>query len=1078
MSPLLGSAGGSSEYAFRGTLDDWPVDFASSLTAQDILGADPGSTRTATLTVTGINYKARLLVVYPNTTVSINGGSPVSANESDPKVFVRDNDVVTINFQIPLTGVSSFNTIHGIVVKIGKRTGTWLIRTRAIDATPDLFPFTNQTNLELNTLVTSNTITVSGLEPNFNFDLSVGSGVDYYKNGVLSTASTITSGDTLYLQTTTPNTFTTLRSYSVSIGGISASGITGGISTSWTITTRSGDNIPNTFTFTDILEANDLGGTYTSNPITISGIDAGPLDPNPFVDITAIPVTGAGPTSPFEIRKSDGTLRYTNPLDPTAPEYYQTFYWGIDGAAESVRPATTFAYLGDIIRLRVNNIASTYSTTRSDGLLLGYYPGDVGDTWNITTRPTPINTIPSGFSFTGLSLQNRGDNIFSNTITLSGMTTGAGDFGSASITSSTAGITPRFQVSRGGTIVKSYTAAEPFNVRNGDEITLRMTTPNPQGGDGAGTYTMSFQVSGTNTQTDDADRDGFSTISGSTSANWTVQTRARTCPINTFSFTDLTGVNSVNQNFDVVRTFTPSGFESDCAMVAIITSNSSSYNFTGVGSPIVAITPTKRLENITPGVPIQVTVRSSGTFSTPSSISRVTTNVQITNAETGNAATPDNSYTSPNWLIDTIGDATNASVVFNSPPTPTSAVVSTNITLDWTATNVVAFRSASWTASALPFSGSSTATMPASVGTGTTQFNISFFANPSAANYSTLPQDTADSTLRRYVAASVDVTVLNDLSAVFTPTNFTNVTTNCSIDGGSARVTSNSITISGITGTITGTIPAGEIVVGGGTQSSLNLGAFSSAAKTIGLGNSIRLEIPNNSTFLTGTTPSTETGTINFSDGNGTKTFTVTSSPCVSGTISQTSGTGANIITALTNARNANIFFASNTAPTIIASAYITEIPTATGTFTAWITATGATGQRFDGSAVDITWAQAFEAAFTLYNKQFWRISTDTVTTTPGFRKNPNFTQLTSNTGILVTLNSAIATLARDRVANPITNVTQWIDYCIDSGLIAQPADADRAIPFSMTSRTTGLSSTGLVFDFCQNVIPLVYPTA
>lgn len=1060
MSPLLGSAGGSSEYAFRGTLDDWPVDFASSLTAQDILGADPGSTRTATLTVTGINYKARLLVVYPNTTVSINGGSPVSANESDPKVFVRDNDVVTINFQIPLTGISSFNTIHGIVVKIGKRTGTWLIRTRAIDATPNLFPFTSQPNLELNTLVTSNSITVSGLEPNFNFDLSVESGVDYYKNGVLSTASTITNGDTLYLQTTTPNTFSTLRSYSVSIGGISASGITGGISTSWTITTRSGDNLPSAFTFTDVLQANQLNAEYRSNSITVVGVDSGPLDPNPFVDITAIPVAidaasvalGGG----YEIRKSDTTLRYTT----GGPNFFQN---NVVGTYSN----TNFAYLGDTIVVRLTSSPNN-STTRNLTLDLG----TITDTFSVTTRPTSINTIPSGFSFTGLSNQNRGSDIFSNTITLLGMTTGAGDFGSASITSSTTGINPRFQVFRGGTIVKSYTAAEPFNVQNGDQITLRMTTPNPPGGDGAGTYTMSFQVSGTNTQTDDADRDGFSTISGSTSANWTVQTKARTCPIDTFSFTDLTGVNSVNQNFDVVQTFTPSGFESDCGMVAILTSNSPNYNFTGRGNPIVSIGSTKRLENITPGVPIQVTVRSSGTFSTPSLISRVTTNVQITNGEAGNPATPDTSYTSPNWLIDTIGDTTNASVVFNSPPT--SAVVSTNITLNWTATNVVAFRSASWTASALPFSGNSVATMPTAVGTGVTQFNISFFANPGAANYLTLPQDNSlVGAGRSYVQASVDVTVLNDLSAIFTPNNFTNVTTNCSIDGGSARVTSNSITISGITGTITGTIPAGEIVVGGGTQSSLNLGAFSNAPKTIGLGNSIRLEIPNNSTFLTGTTPSTETGTINFSDGNGTKTFTVTSSPCVSGTISQTSGTGANIITALVNVRPANITSAVGGA-SFISSGYITQMPTATGTFTAWVTNTlGSTGQRYDGSTTDIIWADALEAAFTIYNKQFWRISTDTVTTTPGYRRNLDFGRLTGPTGLFNSLNAAIASPGR---TSPITNVTQWIDFFITNNLA--PADADRAIPFTMTSRTTGLSSTGLVFDFCQNVIPLVYPAA
>jgi hypothetical protein len=584
---------------------------------------------------------------------------------------------------------------------------------------------------------------------------------------------------------------------------------------------------------------------------------------------------------------------------------------------------------------------------------------------------------------------------------------------------------------------------------------------------------MTFEVSGTNTEINDVDRDGFTTTSGSTSATWSVTTKARLCPINTFSFTDLTGVNAVNPNFDEVTTFTPSGFEQDCDMSAIITSDSPNYNFTGRGSPIAAITPVKTLNNIVPGEPIQVTVRSSGTFT-----DIVTTNVQITNGGT-NPATPDNSYTSPDWLIETVGDSTDASATLSA--NPTSQEVNQDVVLTWTSTNVIEFRSASWTTATLALQDTvvgSTVTMPAAVPTpsGTITYTISFFANPSAGNYSTLPQDTADPGLRRYVQASVIVTVLDDLTASIT--NFTNVTVACSNDGGTARVTSNSITISGITATITGSIPAGEKIVGGGTQSSLNTGAFSNTDKTISNGNTIRLEIPNNTTFLNGTSPSTSTGTINFSNSNGTRTFTVTSSACVPGEDVVTDTQGGNTITATTNSRNANIFFAGDTFPISGLTQYLTKLPTGTGTYTSWVTASGPVGQRFDGSTSDITWTQAFEALFKVFNNPYWRISTDTATTTPGFRRNPFLDELISNTGYLIDLNFALVSGPgfRDAVANPITNVTQWVDYFIASNPAPVPPDLLRAKAFTMTSRTTGLDSTAYAFDFCRNPIPLVYP--
>jgi len=1074
MSPLLGSSGGSSEYAFRGTLDDWPNAFDTVLSAQNLTGQNPGTTVTATLTVGGINYKARLTVDYPNTTVSINGGAPVSAKDADPEVFVRDNDIITINFEIPLTSAFSFNTLHVISVKLGKRSGTWSIGTRPIDATPNTFSFTSQTGVELSTLVTSNTVTISGLEPNFDFDLSVGAGVTYYKNGVISTSSTITNNDTLYLETISPSLFNTLRSYTVSVGGISSFGISGGISTTWTITSRDGDGIPDQFTFNDIVNANDLGGIYTSNPITVSGIDAGPLgdpeapDYSPFADITAVPVylnSSGGFIIGYEIRKSDGSLRYLDPSDPGALEYFQDNRKDVDPLTE-----TNFAYLGDTIRLRML-APGNYSGGNAFALILGYgdtLPPLVSDTWNIYSRPAPINTIPSatGFSFTALTDQDRDAVVSSNPITLSGMTPGY--VGIASISLATAGIEPAFQVSRGGIIVRPYSSTEPtFDVQNGDEITLRMRTPNPPQDRGVISSSIVFQVSGTNTELNDPSRVGFTTSFGTRESDpWSVTTKERSCgPINTFSFADLTGVNAVNTNFDVVRTFTPSGFEVDCNMSAIITSDSLNYNFTGRGSPIAAIIPpVQTLTNIIPGEPIEVTVRSSNDFT-----GIVTAAVQITN-NPPNPATPNESYTSPVWTIQSQGNNTPASVTLTS--NPTSQEVNQTVELTWTSTNVVEFRSASWTTSTLVSTGTSTLTMPAAVPVGgTITYNISFFANTSASNYAGLSSEGG----RGYVQASTTVTVLNDLSAIFTPNNFTNVTVPCIDDGGTTPITSNSITISGITGIITGTL--GET----GTLSSLNAGSFNTDVKDFNNNSIVRLRIPNNQEFLNGTSPSTRVGTINFSEGNGTKTFTVTASPCVpqEQDIVYNNATVPPIINSLTvttcvPSRPVTIVYFEPAGVEQFQSDYITKLPTGTGTFTGWISDSGSVGQRFDGSTSDITWSEALEALFRIYNKEFWRTSTGT-NTDPGFHRNPTFAEINGFTGTLFALNTTLAQPVVDR--GPITNVTEWIDAFITARPTG-PGATLRAVSFTMTSRTTGLNNTGLAFDFCNNPIPLVFPDA
>ena len=1052
MSPLLGSSGGSSEYAFRGTLDDWPVAFDADIAAQDLTNANPGDTVTASLTVLGINYKARITVDHPNTTVSVNGGTPVVARPSDPEVFVRDNDSISVIYEIPRININSFSTLYGIPIEIGKRSASWFIGTRAIDDTPDSFSFTNLVDQDLNVPNTlSNTVTISGLENGFSFDVQV-VGTEYLKNGVTFTGiTTIANGDDLQISATTSPTFNTTQSYTVTVGTFS---------TIWSITTRNADNAVDPFTFVDITDANQLGVAYTTNRITVTGIDSGPTidPPNPAIDITAVSVGINASAVPFnaayEIRKSNGDLRYIDPLAPISGRYFQNNIIG-------TYSTTNYAYLNDTIEVRIQ-APTSYSSTND--LILDI--NGTTDTFSVSTRPAPIDSVPDPFTFAAKTDQDRGSNIFSDPITLSGMN--PGDNGSASITDAAAGIDPRFQVVRGGSIAKSYTAAEPFNVQNGDEITLRMTTPNPPGGNGAGTYTMNFAVSGIETPDTPGSDTGFDTNSSTVGASWSVETTPRTCPIDInyngggTSFTDVT---LATRNTDYTQIFTADSFEPDCGMIATLsaTGTGTNYNFTGLGNPIVPITPTKTLNNLTPGVPIEITVRSGPNF-----LDVVTASVEISNAQIGNPATPDNSLTSDTWIITNEGDTTDATLTLSA--SPTTGEVNSGVTLSWNSTNLRTtnpFRSASWTAGPLANNGSANVTLPAAVPLpnppGEITYTLSFFANPTAANYTSLPLDGTE----RYVQATATVAVTDDLSAVFSPTDFTNVVETITLAGGPTRVASNALTVSDITASITGTVNEPN------TRSSLNGGTFSNTAKALSNGNTISIDILNNGNYLdAGGNAATSTGSITFNNGNGTKTFTVTAAQCVSlvspGTLFP-SNTDPNRISYRETIDPVNWGSGS-------ASGYLYIKPTTdAGTFgDYWPTIPGNPAETPSFSALGVTplvpvsWADIINAIFALHNQEFWRVSTDTTTTDAGYFRNPTlpeFEAYLQNLGLL---------LVQARVAGaPIQTIQELTDRVITNDAGPRPANQVATVRTLNALIPPGDPQTGQVHNSCNIVLPV-----
>ncbi len=135
------------------------------------------------------------------------------------------------------------------------------------DTTPNAFTFTDQTNVALNTVITSNTITVGGI--NASTSISITGGSFSVNGGTYRTSSTtLSNGATVSVRVTSATTNSIKKDAVLTIGGVkdtfSVTTLAAGGST---------DTTPDAFSFTDQTNL-ALNTAVTSNTITIGGINA------------------------------------------------------------------------------------------------------------------------------------------------------------------------------------------------------------------------------------------------------------------------------------------------------------------------------------------------------------------------------------------------------------------------------------------------------------------------------------------------------------------------------------------------------------------------------------------------------------------------------------------------------------------------------------------------------------------------------------------------------------------------------------------------------------------------------------
>lgn len=165
-----------------------------------------------TITASGINA---------STSISITGGSfSVNGGAYRTSSTTLSNGATV---SVRQTSSSVNNTTTNAVLTIGGVQDTFSVTTLAAtgsDSTPDAFSFTDQTNVALNTAITSNTITVLGINVATAISISGGS---YSVNGgaFTTSAGTVANGNTVAVKVTSAATNGTVSNAMLTIGGVS-----------------------------------------------------------------------------------------------------------------------------------------------------------------------------------------------------------------------------------------------------------------------------------------------------------------------------------------------------------------------------------------------------------------------------------------------------------------------------------------------------------------------------------------------------------------------------------------------------------------------------------------------------------------------------------------------------------------------------------------------------------------------------------------------------------------------------------------------------------------------------------------
>ena len=214
---------------------------------------EPSSTITSsTAMINGINNTANISIIGGR--YAVNNGAFTNASGS-----INPNDVISLQ----QTASSGFNSSVTTTVVIGGVSSTFTSTTRVQDFSPATFSFISRANAPLGVSLTSNAITISGIDSTTT--ISVNGGLYQINNAAITNANGVVSlGDNIVLYHLTANNYLAQTTTTLTLGGVGAG----------FVSTARGINInPDDFTFNIIVNAT-RSISITSNVVTITGLDA------------------------------------------------------------------------------------------------------------------------------------------------------------------------------------------------------------------------------------------------------------------------------------------------------------------------------------------------------------------------------------------------------------------------------------------------------------------------------------------------------------------------------------------------------------------------------------------------------------------------------------------------------------------------------------------------------------------------------------------------------------------------------------------------------------------------------------
>jgi hypothetical protein len=472
-------------------------------------GAEPGIPDT-TPEAFGFTTQNDLAVstVVTSDSVTINGlNAPAAISTSSGSQYSIDNGPFTSaagtiansqSVRVLQTTSATVGTSSTATVTIGGVAGTFTASTIGADTTPDAFSFATQTGLAVNTVVTSDSATITGL--NTAAAISIGGGSQYSIDNAAFTSATgtIGNGQSVRVRLTTSSSVATSTSATVTIGGVAGT---------FTASTIGADPTPDAFGFptqsdvpvsTEVTsESATIGGLTASTGIASTGgeysIDnaaftsaAGTVENGQSVRVrlTTAPTVATSTTATVTIGGVAGTFTASTVGADTTPDAFSftpqnnlavsteatsdvATISGLNtpaaisisgGGSYSIDNAAFTSAGGTITNGQTVHVRLTTSSSLGTPTTATLTIGGVEGTFSTTT--VGADTTPDAFSFTtqdGLAVSTV---VTSNTIAIEGVNTPA----SISVTDGEYSI-------QGGPFTSS-----PGTIAEGEKVRVRLTT--------------------------------------------------------------------------------------------------------------------------------------------------------------------------------------------------------------------------------------------------------------------------------------------------------------------------------------------------------------------------------------------------------------------------------------------------------------------------------------------------------------------------------------------------------------------------------------------------------------------------